>query len=94
VVQYPVTYACVPDSSNPALGSITRYWGYAIQASQPTTFVGASSALTAKNVSACAMSYAPNAVMLRTGVVSVAVQLTSSLESLYLFQQVHVSNVP
>ena len=94
VVQYPVTYACLPNAANPALGNITRYWGYAIQASQPTTFVGASNALVAKNVSACAMSYAPNAVMVRTGVVSVAVQLTSSQESLYLFQQVHVSNVP
>lgn len=94
VVQYPVTYACTFDAANPAGGNITRYWGYAIQATQPTSFAGASSAVVAKNIAACAMSYAPNAILQRTGVVSLALQLMSSGESIYLMQEVHVSNVP
>ncbi|OYW25814.1 MAG: hypothetical protein B7Z49_00530, partial [Hydrogenophilales bacterium 12-63-5] len=57
VVEGPVTYACAPNPANPALGTLTRYWGYAIAAAQPTPPAPASSALLATNVSACSFTY-------------------------------------
>jgi MSHA biogenesis protein MshO len=56
------------------------------------------SALLAQDVSACAFTYDPNVVNMRNGVVGIAVTLTQSTptgpESVTLFQQAHVSNVP
>jgi MSHA biogenesis protein MshO len=101
VVESVVTYACSPDAGTPALGTIARHAGYAIQATQPDTageLAGGSSALLARGVSACLFTYDPNAVNMRNGVVGIAVTLTQSTptgpESVTLFQQAHVSNVP
>ena len=101
VVETVVTYACSPNPGTPALGTIVRYAGYAIQATQPDTpgeLAGGSSALLAEDLSACAFTYDPNVVNMRNGVVGIAMTLTQSTptgpESVTLFQQAHVSNVP
>lgn len=101
VVEGSVTYACSPNPGTPALGTIVRYAGYTIQATQPDTpgeLAGGSSALLAQDVSGCAFTYDPNVVNMRNGVVGIAVTLTQSTptgpESVTLFQQAHVSNVP
>jgi MSHA biogenesis protein MshO len=101
LVESAVTYACSPNPGTPALGQILRYAGYAIQAAQPDTpaaLAGGSSALLAQDVSACTFTYDPNVVNMRHGVVGIAVTLTQSTptgpESVTLFQQAHVSNVP
>jgi len=98
IVEYAVTYACSPNAGNPAAGQIRRYWGYAIQATQPTPPAGGSNAQLARDVSNCAFTYDPNIVNLRNGVVGITLALTQSTptgsESVTLFQQVHVSNVP
>jgi MSHA biogenesis protein MshO len=89
VVQYPVTYAC-------EAGVLRRYWGYPISAAQPVPPVGGNSALLATNVNdaACNFSYTTGGATQRTGVVSLTLQISQGGESVRLFQQVHVSNVP
>jgi MSHA biogenesis protein MshO len=89
VVQRPVTYAC-------EAGVLRRYWDYAISPAQPVPPAGGNNALlaTSVNVAACNFSYAPAAGTARTGVVSLTLEISQAGESVRLFQQVHVSNVP
>jgi MSHA biogenesis protein MshO len=87
VVQYPVTYAC-------EAGVLRRYWGYPISVAQPVPPVGGNSALLATNVAACTFSYTTAGATQRTGVVSVTLQIAQSGESVRLFQQAHVNNLP
>jgi MSHA biogenesis protein MshO len=89
IVQYPVTYACES-------GVLRRYWGYAIAVAQPVPPAGGNSALLATNVNvaACNFSYASAAGTARTGVVSLTLEISQAGESVRLFQQVHVNNVP
>jgi MSHA biogenesis protein MshO len=89
VVDYPVTYACEG-------GVLRRYWGYAFSAAQVTPPAGGSSALLATNVdgTGCNFSYVPDSATARTGVVTLTLQITERGESVRLFQQVHVSNMP
>ena len=90
VVQYPVTYGC-----NLATGVLTRYWGYTIQLSpQPTPPAGGSNAPLATNVTGCSFSYVTSGATQRTGVVALNLQVAQSGETVSLFQQVHVNNVP
>ncbi|MDH3287712.1 MAG: type II secretion system GspH family protein [Betaproteobacteria bacterium] len=89
VVQYPVTYRC-----DAVAGELRRYWGYAIAAAQPTPPVTPNNALLARNISGCAFSYATGGATGRTGVVALDLQVSQSGETVRLFQQVHVSNVP
>jgi MSHA biogenesis protein MshO len=92
VVRGPVTYVCDP---TPGVRQLRRYWGYAIQAAQPTAFApGTASALLADGVTACAFAYTVSPATQRVGVVSLEVTLTRADESVRLFQQVHVNDVP
>lgn len=88
VVQYPVTYAC-----DPASGALRRYWGYAIGPVQPAPPATANVALLATHVAACGFSYA-SAAGSRNGIVSLRLQLTRAGETVSLFEQVHIINVP
>lgn len=88
VVQHPVTYAC----DQAAGGVLRRYWGYAIAASQPTPPVTVNQALLASNVS-CSFSYTAGASQ-RNAVLVVSASLTLGGETVSLFKQVHVNNVP
>jgi MSHA biogenesis protein MshO len=98
VVEGPVSYECAPNAGNPPLGTLTRYSGYPVTAAQPTAFAGGGSALLANDVAACAFTYSPNAVAERNGVVGLTLTLTQTTpggpESVTLFQEAHVSNVP
>ncbi len=88
VVQYPVTYECDPTG-----GVLRRYWGYAIATSQATPPVAVNQALLANNVSACAFGYAAGASQ-RNAVLVTSISLTLGQETVSLFKQVHVNNVP
>jgi MSHA biogenesis protein MshO len=88
VVQDPVTYAC-----DLASGLMLRYAGYSIAAVQPMPPAG-TPALVLENVSACAITYNPNAISQRIGVVSVALVRTVAGESVRLYQDVRVDNAP
>ena len=89
VVQHPVTYAC-------EAGVLRRYWGYAISPVQPVPPAGGNNAVLATNVNdaTCRFSYATAGGTARTGVAAVTLEISQSGESVRLFQQVHVNNVP
>jgi MSHA biogenesis protein MshO len=91
VVQYAVTYAC-----NQTTGQLRRYWGYGIVDPQPIPPAGGSNALLASNVATCSFTYALTGAAQRTGVVMLSLQIqeSGSNDSIQLFQQVHVTNVP
>lgn len=95
LVDGPVTYLC-----DNAAGTLTRYSGYAITADQTDRnsdsellAAGATSTLIANRVSTCNMAYAPGTAQ-RAGLVSVALAVTESGETVSLLHQVHVDNVP
>lgn len=90
IVSGPVSYVC-----DPAAGTLTRYWGYAIQAAQPAPPSGAGlqTALLATAVSGCSIAYTPG-VTERSGLVAMNLKLTREGESVNLYHEVHVSNVP
>ena len=91
VITTPVSYVC-----DPVGGTLTRYWGYPIQPSQPSSapIAGATSALLAKNVSKCNFSYNPYVVAQRSGLVTMNLGITESGETVKLYSATHVSNVP
>lgn len=100
VVTTPVTYGC-----NTATGTLTRYWGYSIQAAQPNNpasgaLAGAQKALLATGVTGCAFSYdnlANNPTYQRSALLGVELRLQApgtNGESVTLFHQIHVDNTP
>ncbi len=91
VITTPVSYVC-----DPVGGTLTRYWGYPIQPSQPSAvpIAGATSATLAKNVSSCSFSYNPYVVAQRSGLVTMNLGITESGETVTLYSSTHVSNVP
>lgn len=98
IISYPVSYVCAgvgTDANGNGTGTLTRYWNYPIQASQPTSFaVGTASALLAKNVSGCSFTYDAQVITQRAGLVAAWLRITQSNESVSLYHEVHVSNVP
>ncbi|GAA5179895.1 type II secretion system protein [Niveibacterium umoris] len=94
LVAAPVTYECAPQSSgNSGSGTLTRYWGYALSATQPTTFPGASAAPLAGRVAACSIDYGQAAID-QNGLVSLSLTLRQNGESVTLTHEVLVNNVP
>lgn len=90
VVQQPVTYQCDPNGTR----QLRRYWGYAIQAAQPTPPGAGSNALLATDIFGCSFIYNTSGATGRTGVVRLQLEVRRDNELIQLFQQVHVSNVP
>jgi MSHA biogenesis protein MshO len=93
LVSGPVSYLC--DTS---AGTLTRYTGYAIQSTEPTSAAALSSAaaasgLIASNVSACTFSYMPGTAQ-RNALATLSVQVTQSGESVQLLNEVQVVNAP
>ena len=98
VISGPVTYGC-----DTGTGLITRYWGYAIAAAQPTppagaglstaVLVGETNGSLPLKVASCQFTNTNNVVAQRNGLVLMQLQLQKNNESVRLFQQVHVSNV-
>ena len=94
VITGPVSYVC-----DPVAGTLKRYWGYAIAASQPTPPAGGSNALLADNVSACSFTYNAAVVAQRDGLVVMSLSVTEvdsqgKNETVTLYEAAHVSNVP
>ncbi len=89
VVEGPVSYVC-----DPVAGTLTRFWGYAINATQLTAFAATvPRALLARDVSACTIDYQPGATE-RNGLVSIALQLSQAGERVRLYAATLVSNQP
>lgn len=93
VVTAPVTYACVPNASTPALGTLTRYTGYGFLTTQPAP-PAMTGNLLAKNVSFCKFTYEQNVVAQRTGLVTIDLAITEAGETVKLYTAAHVNNLP
>jgi MSHA biogenesis protein MshO len=92
VVEGPVTYGC-------AGGTLTRYWGYGISASQVAPPSGGSSAVMATGVTDCSFTYDTSIAAQGAGLVTMWLQLNTqdsrgSTETVSLYHSVHVNNVP
>jgi MSHA biogenesis protein MshO len=95
LVDGPITYLC-----DLAEGTLRRFSGYSIAASQSArdtaaelTAAGAQNALLARNVGACAFTYAPGTSQ-RAGLVTATLTVSKSGEVVRLLHQVHVENAP
>ncbi len=90
VIEGPVSYVF-------ASGQLIRYWGYSIQATQPSAAalpgLGGTSAVLASNVNNCTFEYSPG-ITARSGLVTITLEIAESNEFVRLYQEVHVSNVP
>jgi MSHA biogenesis protein MshO len=87
VVAGPVTYACVG-------GELRRWSGYAIQAAQPTALPVGATQLLAEGVTACEFTYSSDIAQLTRGLVTIRLAITRNNETVVLYQQAHVNNVP
>lgn len=88
----PVTYDCTPPT-------LTRRWGYAMTAAQPTAFGSGSAVPIANDVASCSFDYNPNGVAVRVGLLTMQLVLSKTLssgspETVGLYEAVHVNNVP
>lgn len=95
LIDSPVTYLC-----DAGAGTLVRYTGYAIATDQTDRdsdvellASGAASTLITNRVSTCTMSYAPGTSQ-RAGLVSIALAVSDTGETVSLLHQVHVDNVP
>lgn len=96
VVTTPVTYLCLPDASNPSLGTLMRYENYPIVAAQPSSAAAAplataASALIANRISAC------NAItstidVRNTSLVTVDLSIAEAEEQIRLIHQMPLDN--
>lgn len=87
VVDGPVTYACVGNQ-------LLRWSGYAIQPAQPVARPGgAAEAVVAGGLTDCALRYDTLPLVSR-GLVAVRLALTRGADSVTLYYEAHVSNVP
>ncbi len=93
VVEGPVSYACDLGS-----GTLWRYWGYAIQATEPAAaglpaLAGSNAARLATQVTGCVFRYVEGATE-RSGLLEMQLTLEDAGEKVTLYHTVHVSNVP
>ena len=92
VVEQAVTYACDPLPAGD--GVLRRYWNYGIVDPQPTPPATGSAALLATNISGCSFTYTASGPTARTGVLALNLQISKDGETVRLFQQAHVNNIP
>lgn len=95
LVTTPVTYACQPGAGG--TGTIERFSGYAIAATQPTSLVSGALAAATRDllvdrVGACAFSL--TAPLANANGVALSITLAESGESVNLYTQVHLPNTP
>ena len=96
----PVTYECTPPF-------LTRRWGYAMTTAQPTAFTDGSSAVLAGpvpgttaqlQVTGCSFDYDANGIGAQLGLLTLQLTLSqpvsTGVETVTLYQEVHISNVP
>lgn len=89
----PVTYLC-----DLTAGTIVRYTGYTISATQLTTAAaltgaGATAATLVSNVTACSFTYSPGTTQ-RNATANLRIALTQGGETVTLMHQVNIRNVP
>ena len=95
--QQAVTYACTGtlgplDANGDGQGALTRYWAYGFIVPQPVPPLGGSSAVLADKVSACNFVY--NTSNARDSLVAISLTITRGGESVNLYHEIHVNNLP
>jgi len=93
--QQAVTYTCENvgvDSGGNGTGQLKRYWKYGFNPTQQNPPAGGQSAILADKVSACTIDYVLSNQ--RFGLLAVRLTLTSSGESVSLYNEIHVNNAP
>jgi MSHA biogenesis protein MshO len=90
MVATPVSYVCLP---SPAGGTLVRHDGYGFPVNQPQPPAGTTSILAA-DVTACSFTYSTLEVARSAGLISLSLGISSDGETVSLFNQIHVSNVP
>ncbi len=93
LVSGPVSYLC-----DTGAGTLTRYAGYTISATQPTSAAtlaaaGATSALVASGVASCQFTFSSGTAQ-RNALATLTLQISNSGESVQLLEEVQVVNVP
>ena len=99
VVSGPVSYACAPgpvDANGNGTGTLTRVSNYTVLLAQPAgAWPGTPvSAVLARNVTACEITYDPLVVAQSRGLVTLRIALTRGNETVNLHHAIHVSNIP
>lgn len=94
VVSGPVSYECLEGAavSGDGTGTLRRYSGYAVAPAQPQP-PGVAATLLANYVTTCDIQYTPLALQAR-GLVSIRLGLTRGGETVNLYYEAHVNNVP
>lgn len=88
-----VTYACENVGGTiDGTGTLTRYWAYGFNAAQVAPPLGGSSALLANKISGCSITY--NSIHQRNGLVAISLTITQGGESINLYSEIHVNNMP
>jgi MSHA biogenesis protein MshO len=95
--QQAVTYACTGtlgplDANGDGQGALTRYWAYGFIFPQPVPPLGGSNAVLADKVSACNFVY--NTSNVRDSLVAISLTITRGGESVNLYHEIHVNNLP
>ncbi len=99
VVETPVSYLCTANATDPAAGTLTRYYNYPLyNPTQPTTAaaftaLNASSALVTDRVSACSLTTTTGDLRTRA-LATFALTLAEEGEVVRLVHQVMVDNSP
>jgi len=103
VVSGPVTYACtgVGTAGGNGTGLLRRWSDYSIQLlhggveSAPNALpAGAADAILADSVSACTFTYSNNLTQLSRGLITIRLAITRADETVTLYYQAHINNVP
>jgi MSHA biogenesis protein MshO len=98
VDQQAVTYACTGtlgtlDTNGDGQGSLTRYWAYGFNsAQQAPSALGGTSAILANKVSDCHFVY--DTSNQRNSLLAVRLRITRGGESVNLYHEIHVNNIP
>jgi MSHA biogenesis protein MshO len=98
--QQAVTYACINmqggtlDANGDGQGTLTRYWKYNINQGQPVPPlpIGVANAILASNVSDCHFVY--DTSNQRNSLLAVRLTITRGRESVNLYHEIHVNNIP
>lgn len=98
IIGSPVTYVCSPAVvGNTGTGTLTRVSGYPINPNQPTNFNGVNgitSAVLATRVSGCQITPPENMILPGRALVTIWLALQSSGETVSLYHEAHINNVP
>jgi MSHA biogenesis protein MshO len=100
VAEQAVTYACINpgggacgvDASGDGTCQLMRYWAYGFNPIQAPPPLGGSSAILAQRVSACNFVY--DTTNQRNSLVALRLTITRGNESVNLYHEVHINNIP